>query len=105
MFINRVKKSVTKKTAVTFLAIALIVCLLSGQKIAPMLGYFSDIETATANTLQAWSTNLWTQTSQVDFEAGILTDVDTASSPGYDCDFILQFHTLFLLSTRIAHHR
>ena len=43
---------------------------------------FIDLETSTANTLQAWSDNLWTQTSQVDFEAGVVNQVDTASIPG-----------------------
>jgi hypothetical protein len=32
--------------------------------------------------LQAWLSNMWIQTTQADFEAGVLNQVDTTTSPG-----------------------
>jgi hypothetical protein len=45
-------------------------------------GSFSDIENSTGNTFQGWVSNIWTQTTQADFEAGVINNVDTSSSPG-----------------------
>jgi len=44
--------------------------------------YFSDVEDSTNNTLRAWISNEWVQTTQADFNAGILNNVDTTASPG-----------------------
>ena len=44
--------------------------------------YFADQESSVDNILRAWVSNLWVQTTQEDFEAGVPTDVDTSSSPG-----------------------
>lgn len=41
-----------------------------------------DLETSTGNTFQAWTSTEWVQTTQGDFEAGVLSQVDTSSSPG-----------------------
>ncbi len=43
---------------------------------------FNDSETSTGNTSTAWTSTLWTQTSQTEFENGVLTNVDTTTSPG-----------------------
>ena len=43
---------------------------------------FLDQETSIGNTFQAWTSTPWVQTTQPDFEAGSLGQVDTASSPG-----------------------
>lgn len=44
--------------------------------------YFNDLETSTGNDSTAWTPALWTQTSESDFSAGVLSNVDTATSPG-----------------------
>jgi hypothetical protein len=43
---------------------------------------FVDLETSNGNTLQAWASTQWVQTTQSDFEAGVLNQVDTSSSAG-----------------------
>jgi predicted ribosomally synthesized peptide with SipW-like signal peptide len=60
------------------LAMLLIIGIFGGTTWA----YYNDSETASGNRFQAWSADLWTQTSQADFEAGILYQVDTSSNPG-----------------------
>jgi len=45
-------------------------------------GSFDDLESSNGNTFQAWVSNIWVQTTQGDFEAGVLNQVDTSSSPG-----------------------
>ena len=82
MYITGIRKNITQRTAVTFLAVILIMSLIFGQNLTPTLAYFTDVETAASNTLQAWSASLWTQTSEVDFNNGILNDVNTALNPG-----------------------
>jgi hypothetical protein len=43
---------------------------------------FVDLESSTGNTFQAWSSTQWLQTTKAHFDAGVLTNVDTSSSPG-----------------------
>lgn len=43
---------------------------------------FVDLETSSGNTFQAWASRQWVQTEKLDFEAGVLSNVDTSSSPG-----------------------
>jgi hypothetical protein len=44
--------------------------------------YFSNAGASAPNAFSGWAFSLWRQTSEADFEAGVLTNVDTASSPG-----------------------
>jgi hypothetical protein len=44
--------------------------------------FFMDLEGSDGNSLQAWASNTWVQTTQADFNAGVLNQVDTSSSPG-----------------------
>jgi predicted ribosomally synthesized peptide with SipW-like signal peptide len=67
-----------KNTIWLTLAALLIIGIVGGTTWA----YYNDSETASGNSFQAWSADLWTQTSQADFEAGISYQVDTASNPG-----------------------
>jgi len=43
---------------------------------------FVDPGSSTGNAFQAWASTPWVQTTQADFEAGVLNQVDTSSSPG-----------------------
>ena len=43
---------------------------------------FADPESSTGNAFQAWASSQWVQTTRPDFEAGVLNNVDTSSSPG-----------------------
>ena len=45
-------------------------------------GSFDDLENSNGNTFQGWVSDIWVQTTQGDFEAGVLNQVDTSSSPG-----------------------
>ena len=42
---------------------------------------FADGESSTNNVLQAWLPSMWVKTTQADFEAGVLNNVDTTTSP------------------------
>jgi outer membrane protein assembly factor BamB len=44
---------------------------------------FFDAENLAGNTFRGWSSTQWAQTSQTDFNAGILNQVDTAMNPGH----------------------
>jgi hypothetical protein len=69
-------------TRIISLIIIIAVSLMTINISATTLASVIDIETADNNTIQAWNATLWTQTSQVDFEAGVVDQVDTSSSPG-----------------------
>jgi hypothetical protein len=75
-------KAVFKRTGPVLLIINTVVFLIAGNIPASTTASFTDLETATGNTFQAWSASLWTQTAQADFEAGVANQVDTAASPG-----------------------
>jgi hypothetical protein len=45
-------------------------------------GAFYDAEDTVDNSFQAWVSPVWVQTTQADFESGILTQVDTTTVPG-----------------------
>ena len=64
------------------LMVLLLVGLIAGQAGIGATAYFTDAELNANNTFQAWVSGQWVQTSQADFEAGVLNNVDTSSSPG-----------------------
>jgi hypothetical protein len=41
--------------------------------------FFMDLENSSGNSYQAWSSSVWTQTRQADFNAGVLNQVETSS--------------------------
>jgi hypothetical protein len=44
-------------------------------------GSFIEQERSIGNSFQSWSSRVWTQTTQKDFNLGVLINVDTSSSP------------------------
>jgi hypothetical protein len=68
------------KLVVMAAGIILAAVLLSGA--GDLWAYFGDPDGSTGNQVGAWNSRSWIQTSQADFEAGVLSDVDTSSSPG-----------------------
>ncbi|MBN1643533.1 MAG: hypothetical protein JW856_01745 [Dehalococcoidales bacterium] len=58
--------------------VTMIVALITGMT----LSSFSDTETSTGNTATGWASSQWTQTSQSDFNSGVLNGVDTTTSSG-----------------------
>jgi len=58
--------------------VAMGLVLISGFTVA----FFSDAETSNANASTAWASTGWTQTSQANFEAGVLSNVNTTLSAG-----------------------
>jgi hypothetical protein len=77
-----IKRAVNKRIALTCLITITVVFLIAANMLATTAASFTDLETGTGNSFQAWSASLWTQTTQADFEAGVTTQVDTSSSPG-----------------------
>jgi predicted ribosomally synthesized peptide with SipW-like signal peptide len=69
----------SKKFIGALITLGIVVVLLVAGGTFALL---SDTETSTGNQATAWTSSLWTQTSQVDFNAGVLNNVDTSSSPG-----------------------
>lgn len=61
--------------------IGVAVVLVSGS-IGVTSGSFFDRESSAGNSLQAWTSTLWTQTNKTDFDAGVLNNTDTTASPG-----------------------
>jgi len=63
------------------LVIALGIVLLASS-VGVTRGSFVDPESSTGNGFEAWTSTQWVQNTQADFEAGVLNQVDTSSSPG-----------------------
>ena len=62
--------------------VSLCLLLLAGV-IGQVAGSFTDSETSVGSSFQAWTSNLWLQTTQADFEYGVVpTQADTRSSHG-----------------------
>jgi hypothetical protein len=61
--------------------ISLVIVLLAGS-IGVTSSSFLDLEGSSGNSFQAWASTLWVQTTEDDFNAGVLNDVDTSSDPG-----------------------
>ncbi len=68
-----------KKWLILLSGLALV---LLASNIGMTSGTLVDAESSTGNAFQAWTVGVWTQTTQVDFEAGVGSNVDTSSSPG-----------------------
>ena len=64
------------------LMVLLLVGLIAGQAGIGATAYFTDAELNANNTFQAWVSSQWVQTTQGDFQAGVLDNVDTSSSAG-----------------------
>ena len=64
------------------LMVLLLVSLIASQAGIGATAYFTDAELNANNTFQAWVSSQWVQTTQGDFQAGVLNNVDTSLSPG-----------------------
>ena len=64
------------------LMVLLLVGLIAGQAGMGAAAYFTDAEPNADNSFEAWVSSQWVQTTQGDFQAGVLDNVDTSSSPG-----------------------
>lgn len=62
--------------------VLLLVGLIAGQAGIGATAYFTDAEPNAGNSFEAWISSQWMQTTQADFNAGVLSNVDTSSSPG-----------------------
>jgi len=56
--------------------------ILLASSVGGTMASFVDQESSSNNTFEAWASTVWVQTSQTDFEAGVLDNVDTSTSPG-----------------------
>jgi len=64
------------------LMVLLLVGLIACQAGIGAAAYFTDTELNANSTFQAWVSSQWVQTTQGDFQAGVLDNVDTSSSAG-----------------------
>ena len=71
--------AIIKKIVVTVAVALLVIIVLTSTSV---WAYFADTETSSGNKFTAWTSTLWTQTTQTDFEAGVPVNVDISSSPG-----------------------
>jgi hypothetical protein len=56
--------------------------ILLASSIGVTMASFVDLESSTGNSFQAWASNTWVQTTEDDFNAGVLNQVNTSSSAG-----------------------
>jgi hypothetical protein len=75
-------KFTNKRKLQLILPPVLLISLFTISSLATTAALFTDPETASGNSFQAWSASLWQQTTRTDFEAGVRTQVDTSSSAG-----------------------
>jgi hypothetical protein len=64
------------------LMVLLLAGLIAGQAGTGTTAYFTDAELNAESIFQAWVSSQWVQTTQGDFQAGVLDNVDISSSPG-----------------------
>jgi len=64
------------------LMVLLLAGFIAGQGGIGATAYFIDAELNADSTFQAWVSSQWVQTTQGDFQAGVLDNVDTSSSAG-----------------------
>jgi len=64
------------------LGLLLLIGVIASQGGMGAAGYFSDSRQNGGNIFQAWVSSQWVQTTKPDFDAGVLNQADTASSPG-----------------------
>jgi len=65
-----------------FILVASLAVVLLASSVGVTHSSFVDPESSTGNDFQAWTSNQWVQTTKAEFEAGVLNQVDTSSSPG-----------------------
>ena len=65
-----------------WIALAIIGMMGVGTLVTGALAYFSDTENSTGSSPTVWTSTQWTQTSKTDFDAGVLTGVNTSFSSG-----------------------
>jgi len=99
------------------LLLVLTLVLVLGMAGSGTFSLFSDTEASLGNTITAWSSRLWTQTTQTEFEAGVPVNVDTSSSPGdvilagssagyitdeyYDYDLLTSWNNLVIVEDHV----
>jgi len=62
--------------------LASLAVVLLASSVGVTAGSFVDLESSSGNTFGSWTSTLWKQTTQADFNAGVLSNVDVATSPG-----------------------
>jgi len=66
-----------------FIVVASISLLtLIGSNVSAAFANPVDPEGSAGGVFQAWSSRQWPQTTQADFEAGVLNNIDTSTNPG-----------------------
>jgi hypothetical protein len=63
-----------------FILLICVALVLLASRLGVTGSFFMDLESSSGNSYQAWASSCWTQTTQVDFDAGVLSQVETSSS-------------------------
>jgi hypothetical protein len=69
----------SKKWLILLASLAIV---LLASSVGRTMAFLFDQESSSNNTFEAWASTVWVQTSKTDFEAGVLSDIDTSTSPG-----------------------
>jgi len=69
----------SKKWLILLASLAIV---LLASSVGRTMASFFDQESSSNNTFEAWISRQWTQTTEGDFNAGVLNNVDISSSPG-----------------------
>jgi hypothetical protein len=56
--------------------------ILLASSVGAIMALLVDLESCAGNSFQAWASNTWVQTTEDDFNAGVLNQVNTSSSAG-----------------------
>jgi hypothetical protein len=77
-----VKKTAQKRPHKLHILLSITLLIISASIVTYSRASFNDVEASNSNSIEAWSSALWTQTSQSDFNAGVLSNLNTNLSPG-----------------------
>jgi hypothetical protein len=69
----------SKKWLILLASLAIV---LLASSVGRTMAFLFDQESSSNNIFEAWASTVWVQTSQTDFEAGVLNNTDTSSSAG-----------------------
>jgi hypothetical protein len=90
-----------KKWLILLASLALV---LLASSIGVTRSFLVDLESSTGNTFQAWASRQWTQTTQADFNAGVLNNIISLSSGEVQLENVAQEPTTSVGSEESWHY-
>jgi hypothetical protein len=78
--INR--NNITRRKFLQITAASMFLALLSRESVISAFMGLNDVSSSSGNVATAWTSWLWSQTNRSQMDAGLLSNVETATSPG-----------------------